>query len=115
MIDDEDDFDLSDAEAAREAMPLGLVVPSVNDMSLTDIEHKFRNAKAALPVLFTAAPEDETAPEVFDDPREDERFQRLMDWPRPPTVQEAEAFLAHRVTLAERAEWLRRYGTKPPK
>lgn len=114
MIDADNDFDISDEIAVRETKPLGLVVPTLpdDDLSVSDVEEIFRKTKRVLPVLFTSQ-DDEDKPEIFDEPCVAEEFQRAMQWPVLPSVQEAEQWQLHRVTLHERREWERRFGAKP--
>src|SRR5579863_4654888 len=116
MIDAGDsDFSLDDAEAAKAQRIVGLSIPALRDgETVTAAEERFRKAKSASPIMFTAhEADDETRPEVFDEELHAEEWQRIMSWPKVPSVAEVEAFQAHRIAVAEYREWMRAHGEKP--
>jgi hypothetical protein len=108
MIDGDDGFTLDDADAILAARDIGLAIPTLADGdTVTAAEQRYRKAKSLVAVMFTLG---EEGSEDFDDPHEAERWRKIMNWPRMPTVEEASAWQGFQIARAERAEWERQFG-----
>ena len=62
------------------------------------------------PIMFTTEMEDGT--EIWDE-REARRWQKMMGWPREPTIAEAQAFKMNADARVAAAEWFALFGTAP--
>jgi hypothetical protein len=109
MIDGDDDgFTLDDADAILAARDIGLAIPTLADGdTVSAAEQRYRKSKSLVALLFSAG---EDGSEYFDDPHEAERWRKIMNWPRMPTVEEASAWQGFQIARAERAEWFRLHG-----
>ncbi|UGA43749.1 hypothetical protein HU230_0036800 [Bradyrhizobium quebecense] len=114
MIDDDDSDDAFslDDEAGLEAQRApGLVVPLLSPGdTVAEYEERMRKARRLIDCLFVDT--DESGAEYWADAQHAERWRVAMGWPegRPPTVEEATAWQANRVAVAEYREWVRLYG-----
>jgi hypothetical protein len=93
------------------ALVLGAQMP---DRELRAAEQLYRmrgtHLAAAQMVLFTEEADDGS--ESWDQGQA-AKWQRAMDWPRPPTIEEAQAFQLHAIARIEADLWHVLHGDRP--
>jgi hypothetical protein len=103
-----DDLSLEDDNSAPAQRPAFVVAPAATPAELLVLEEMHRNGArpeyAGAGILLFVAIDEETGAEDWDE-GQGAKWQKIMSWPRVPTIAEAEAWKANAEARLNAAYW----------